>query len=570
MIVLALAGLLRLPGLDRSPPAINQDECLRGYDAWCLATTGRDFRGVLLPAYLEAFGPGDYPAAGSAYLTAPFVALLGLTPVTVRLPFALAGVFTVAMLWRWLRREFGTAAALAGAAALALNPWHQQLSRLAFEGGLTPLLLTIGVLTLIRAGGGSAAGSLVGGAALGAAMWTYAAPRLLVPMLGVVWLVLGGWRAVNSASTPRATGTAPPIGHRRTAPWALAGIVVGAAPMLVALARHPQQVLARTSQVSMWRAGGTFDAVTLLKQYFAHYDPRRLFGEADAGSSIYPTGIDWTLPGDRRLRFGGGFLHWYEAPLLATGLIWMLTQARADRRARFLLAWWLLFPLPAALAAGGGPHAMRSVVGLPLMAITVGLGAAWWYEQVQSRGAGLRRAAIVGAAVTAAANVAVYQRYYMSEYPRQAARWFQPDLAAAFAWLHERESAAGARPYDAVLVAFPANQTFAYYLFFTRVPPREAQAIESAADNGGRVVRARWVEGFDDVLRWDRVQFASARQRRGWSEDEIVERASQLAPGSAVLILARPGQVRRTRPVAALSGPATDPTIEAHEWFVTP
>ncbi|MCK6486084.1 MAG: glycosyltransferase family 39 protein [Phycisphaerae bacterium] len=569
IIVLMLAALLRLPGLARVPPAINQDECLRGYDAWCLATTGRDYRGVLLPAYLEAFGPGDYPAASSAYLTAPFVALLGLSPVTVRLPFALAGILTVALLWRWLRREFGVAAGLAGAAALALSPWHQQLSRLAFEGGLTPLLLTIGALLLIGKCG-SAGGSFVGGAALGAAMWTYAAPRLLVPLLGAAWLAGAGRRTNDNAMNRPATGAAALARRRRTPLWALAGIVFGAAPMLVALARHPQQVFARTSHVSMWREGRTFDATTLLKQYAAHYDPRRLFGDADAGSSICPTGIDWTLPGGSRLRFGGGFLHWYEAPLLATGLIWIAARARADRRARFLIAWWLLFPLPAALVAGGGPHAMRSIVGLPLMAITVGLGAAWWFERARRRGTGLRRALTVAAAAAALVNAGLYQRYYVSEYPRQAARWFQPDLAGAFTWLHERESSPGARPYDAVLVAFPANQTFAYYLFFTRVPPRLAQAVESSQDNGRRVVRESWIEGFDDVLRWDRVQFAPARQRRPWSEDEIVERASQCAAGARVLILARPGQVRRTRPVAVLTGPDGGPTIEAHEWFVTP
>jgi len=39
------ALLLRLPGLDRWPPAIHQDEASNGVDGWSLLTTGADRAG---------------------------------------------------------------------------------------------------------------------------------------------------------------------------------------------------------------------------------------------------------------------------------------------------------------------------------------------------------------------------------------------------------------------------------------------------------------------------------------------------------------------------------------------
>src|SRR5262245_61119900 len=91
-LVVIVGALLRFPRLDRVPPAMNQDEVLRGYDAWSLWKTGADYRGVRWPAYLEAYGPGEYVSASASYLIAPFVGMFELRPAVVRLPFAIAGI----------------------------------------------------------------------------------------------------------------------------------------------------------------------------------------------------------------------------------------------------------------------------------------------------------------------------------------------------------------------------------------------------------------------------------------------------------------------------------------------
>ncbi|MBN2562940.1 MAG: glycosyltransferase family 39 protein [Phycisphaerae bacterium] len=149
---LALAALLRIPGLETVPPPLNQDEASRGYDAWAILETGADRHGQRWPFFLESFGPGDYTAALTTYLTVPFVAVLGPTPLAMRLPDAIFGVLTVVLLYSWLRRQVDATVALLAAAILACDPWHIALSRTAHESGFAPFFLTFAMLALYRAG----------------------------------------------------------------------------------------------------------------------------------------------------------------------------------------------------------------------------------------------------------------------------------------------------------------------------------------------------------------------------------------------------------------------------------
>ncbi len=243
VIITLVAAATRLPALDQFPPGASQDEVIRGYDAWCLWTSGADFHGAVLPAYLEAFGPGDYPAALSAYVMAPLIGWFGPSVALIRLPVAASAVATIVLLWWWVRREFGWVAGLAAAAVLTLSPWHVLVSRMGFEGLLTPFLVTLALVLVIRGRGVASPASMgAGGLALGAAMWNYSAPRLVLPILGLAWLVMT-IRAPRDAAVHERS--------KRLWGWALllAGGLIGAAPMIATLAATPERVLARAGSL---------------------------------------------------------------------------------------------------------------------------------------------------------------------------------------------------------------------------------------------------------------------------------------------------------------------------------
>src|SRR5512140_3038925 len=56
-VILAIAGVLRLPALDELPPGLHQDEAVNAWNAYCLLKTGQDQFGVHWPIfYMRALG----------------------------------------------------------------------------------------------------------------------------------------------------------------------------------------------------------------------------------------------------------------------------------------------------------------------------------------------------------------------------------------------------------------------------------------------------------------------------------------------------------------------------------
>ncbi|MDO8451503.1 MAG: hypothetical protein Q7S76_01405, partial [bacterium] len=86
-------SVLLLYKLDLYPRGFHIDEVRVGNTAWSLIKTGKDFYGNPFPIYFDT--AGDYRPMGLMYLTAPFVATLGLSEFSVRLPSALFGIASV-------------------------------------------------------------------------------------------------------------------------------------------------------------------------------------------------------------------------------------------------------------------------------------------------------------------------------------------------------------------------------------------------------------------------------------------------------------------------------------------
>lgn len=144
---LLLAGaLLRFLCLGSFPPGLNQDEASIGFDAWSLLRWGMDRNGDAWPVLFVSWGSGQNVLY--AYLSFPFLALFGLSAVSLRLCAAFWGSVSLAAFWLLARRAGGKGFGLAALALLALNPWHLLLSRWALESNLLPSFLLLGVLAL--------------------------------------------------------------------------------------------------------------------------------------------------------------------------------------------------------------------------------------------------------------------------------------------------------------------------------------------------------------------------------------------------------------------------------------
>jgi len=528
--ILAVAALARLPGLGGWPPPLNQDEASRGYDAWCLLESGQDRWGESWPLFQRSFGPGDYTAALSTWLMLPSVALVGPTPAAMRLPTALGGVLTVALLRIWVRRLWGDRVALAAALLLALSPWHISLTRTAHEAAWTPFFLCAGLLGWTLAGlppfGNAVADSHsrngirrlmaagLGGASLGLCAWVYPAPRLLIPvMLAALVLLFAGrwWRALREAA------------ERRVIIGGLVGLVVGAAPLWLTLATQPEKLAARANSVLIWTAPiGVMDRLGwMFRNYAAEFSPITLFvrvSELGLGLTDY-------------LNDYGRLLH-VEAPLLLCGLCMLLLRARCGATDRGLLLLLLLHPLPAALCGDWNPNPLRSFAGVILWPVVGGLGAAAVWDGLSTRGGW--RARVVPLLVAALAVDVGWCAYaFAVRMPVRTADFFQENLAVA-----ARRAAALEQDFDAVILTDISNQPYLYTLLFRPMPPTEWR--------DARKVIVPWYSNFEHLLRLGKYLYPPFVEPRASMGREVLARfrseLAELPAGARVLIIDIPGR----------------------------
>lgn len=148
LAILLLGILVRVAGIGEAPRGFNQDEASAGYDAYAIAKYGIDRNGMYNPVHLIAWGSGQN--AAYSWLCMPFIALLGLSVWSVRLPMALVGCVSLVIFYFLLKnihRE-NKAFVLLGTFLFAIFPWHIMKSRWSLESNLFPDLVLWGTFLL--------------------------------------------------------------------------------------------------------------------------------------------------------------------------------------------------------------------------------------------------------------------------------------------------------------------------------------------------------------------------------------------------------------------------------------
>ncbi|HKC04963.1 MAG TPA: glycosyltransferase family 39 protein [Patescibacteria group bacterium] len=147
--ILILASFLRFWKLG-SYPALNADEAAIGYNAYSLIQTGMDEHGHSWPIHFQSFN--DYKPGLYFYLVLPFVKLLGLSELAVRIPGAFLGVLSVFLIYLLVMELFDNERfALVSALFISISPWHIQFSRGGWEVNTATFFIVLGVLMFLKA-----------------------------------------------------------------------------------------------------------------------------------------------------------------------------------------------------------------------------------------------------------------------------------------------------------------------------------------------------------------------------------------------------------------------------------
>lgn len=357
--IVLVALLLRTYHLTTVPLGLHGDEATTGLESARILREGN-----IGPYSLDALGQ----PTGPFYLIAPAERLLGNTILAVRIVPALLGTLTVLALFVVVRRAYGTAAALAGAALLATQGWHLHFSRIGFPLAAWPLVavLTVGaVVEALRRNDWRWWG--LAGLSLGLGVYSYNSHPLFIAITGLfVALAVGAgwWRARDVRGA-----------NWRLVPVLAVPIVLGlvALPLLRYAADPVNDYIGHVRAVSVtntapWHelAGFGPRARFLADRYGAYWKQACCQPQVDGADGSGTTPI---LP----------------PPLLAlavAGAVVGCCQRRGRPLALFGLCVALLLPLSAALTMDGA--ARRTFALAPFVALFAGLALTWPLTQVRA------------------------------------------------------------------------------------------------------------------------------------------------------------------------------------------
>jgi len=397
--VLVVAAL-RLVALNSVPHGLYIDEASIGYNAWAIAHGGVDEHGASWPLFFQAFG--EYKGPAYIYLLAPLTRLLPLSPATVRLPAALAGLGVCVLLALIALRLTGSRiVALLMLATAAVEPWLAVQSRTALEADS---LMVFGLLAacwlVVRAQGERAWLWFLGaGALLALTIYTYFSARLFVALMAGVLIV--AWISGRQRRFA-VLAVLPPLlaGYAVLGVWALG---------------HPGALTARLDQVSVAWDHPTLQVIVrrTVDNYIAYLGFPFLFTH-----------------GDSNLRHNsgyGGMVLISTAPAFVAGFIYCLQHWR-EAMPRFVLLALALAPVPAALTAAATPHARRAATMLPFILLLALYGRGTLLPYLKRW-----RFLAAGLALVAAVEAGgfFYDLYF--QWPSRALSWFDAGQGEAIA-----------------------------------------------------------------------------------------------------------------------------------------
>lgn len=367
--ILILGAVLRLIALDKYPSGFTPDEASLGYDAYSILKTGKDQWGNAFPLVLKSFG--DYKAPLYSYLDIPFVVILGLNKIAVRLPNAVLGTLAIVVTYLLVRKIVGYKTALGAAFLLAISPWHIMMSRGGFEANLTTFFLPLGIYLLLNKK------LVLAALALGLNLFTYHSAKLVTPLVVVLFIVIfrdeilkidrkkilaGGlvffvFLAVTGYTIFTGAGA-----RVKDVSVFNGSLEQGFNERQAALAVGENSYLAKLIHNKY-----TVDVVRFVSNYVTYFSPSFLFTH---GPAEYTYGM---LPGE-------GVLYWFELPLLVLFFI-SFVKSRERKFFWLILGWILVAAIPASLATGPGYAGNRAVVMLPAIqvALALGLVEGWKY-----------------------------------------------------------------------------------------------------------------------------------------------------------------------------------------------
>ena len=368
LVVLLLAGFLRLHQISAVPPGPSLDEVSIGFNAKLLGETGRDEYGYRLPLLLRAYD--DWRPALYVYLVIPFVKLLGMHAVSVRLPAVALSLLSILVTFLLVQEilfnlpdKKKKLIALFSVFLLAVSPWHVYLSRLGHEVnlGLTVTLLFLYFFfKFVHETNRRQLYLVLTGIFWSLSFYAYQNQKIISPLLAFALLVLFKKEIFRVKKTVIvafivALAIFIPAFLVSLSPNALVRFR-GTSIFLNNEIKDLSLVRIARDDENGFVLGKIFDNRRLfisnivLRSYLSHFDPTWLFLNTGRESHKIPN---------------LGLFYLWEIFLLVGGAYLFIKEKGLRKEKIFVIFWLIIAPLPGAITTQA-PHAMRSFNILPV------------------------------------------------------------------------------------------------------------------------------------------------------------------------------------------------------------
>lgn len=481
--LLIFGFILRFWNLTNFPVGFTADEASHGYDAFSLLTTGKDQWGQAWPLTFRSFG--DFKLPVYTYITIPFVFFGGLTELMTRLPGALFGTAAILMTYLFaielfkesMDKKWGFKIGLLSAFALAISPWHIQLSRGALEANLTSFFATAAIWTWLKGMQHAKNNAtfnrwwLATSLLFGVNLYTYHAARafalLLIPLLAIVT-----WKRLKiSCGRLLTTNWLPifilaifsiPMGISLFNGGSSRGLdvaIFNPTDNWSAVSEKRHEAVLNNLPDSVARLTSNKVTHTLRRfttNYLTYLSPKFLFDQGPGESSY------GMLP-------GRGVLYWFELPLILLSLFYAIRKP--NKQLNLLLGIILLAPIAAALSKGGGLAANRAATMLPFIHILSVYGLYSIFKN-------LKRTWIPAFTGITSVSVLIFFSFFLEDYIYHAPRFQAKGMA--FGWSSAMRTIREVEDnYDQIIISRKFTEPQIYPLFYNAMDPAIPQSAST-------------------------------------------------------------------------------------------
>jgi len=343
--IILLAAFFRFYQIASLPPALHPNEALFGNQALMLLTQNKLSLG------------GDLGTTGVLFIGLQALALwvLKVSEWSLRIVPAFFGTLAVLTTFLLAKEWFGRRVALIASGIMAISPWAVMMSRNGLSASLMPFFVTLGLWLATKAyRSGKMRYYVLTSIAFALGCYGYIAFILILLPLIAVTLLLSAFRRTR-------------LPHIKQFAVATILFLLLIAPAIVVGVANRATLAKNISSVSVLSSSNSSDRMKLV------------------ANNTLDTILMFNLKGDENYRHNLGGL-----PLLSTfiGIMFILgilvVASRPKRLSHIvLLSSFVTLLLPAILAAGNVPNALRSAGTIPLVMILSGIGVNYllsrWY-----------------------------------------------------------------------------------------------------------------------------------------------------------------------------------------------